>query len=204
MKISTYIKKTKGFLFITTVTIIVILLFNLLIGYRLIFRKGEKVQQLISNIEDESLKYSLENIIYSELKRVDKRINLGEFESGAEYIGYKEGSDRVWLGNSDSRESQSGYVLVSMRINRKNRFYTYKEGEFTDFKLTIKRELLLVKREEKIIGIEMKKIVSIEGSKDRIYLCPTVELYYDAGVSEPSDYSKEVLKDFEVGIEKGD
>lgn len=202
MKTSIYHIKNRGFLFITTTVIILILLFNILIGYRIIFRKGERIEQLASKVKIEDLKYSLENLAYSELRRIDKAVNDGEVESGAEYIGYCDGIERVWFGNSESREGIRGYSLVAMKINEKKQIYSYKEGERVDFKTRIRMELLSVGIQENIIGVELEKILINEETQEKIYFKATVNLYYSAGNRNPATPNKEVLKNFEVGLKK--
>lgn len=202
MKESISTDKKRGFLFITTATLMIILLFNLLIGYRIIYRRGERLEQIIDKVSTEDLRYSLETIIYSELRRIDEKINSGEYENGAEYIGYEASLKKVWFGDSNHRRSESGYSIVSMRINDRNRFYVYKVGEFVNYREIIRRELVSVREQLNIIGVELKKVISKEGSSEKIYILSRVNLYYNSGNKNPANPNREVLKDFEIGFEK--
>lgn len=201
MKTLTYISKKKGFLFITVTIIITILLFNLLIGYRIIFRKGERIESFYKKIEIDEKVDKLETLAYSELRRVDISINNGEYGTGAEYIGIGKSLERVWFGDTKDRESKTGYQIVSMRINDKNRFYIYKEGEFANFKQLIMRELYSTGNQSNKIGVELKKVILNNENKEKIYFKARVDLYYNYGNKNPAAPNKEVLKDFEVGFE---
>lgn len=201
MKVLGYITKRKGFLFISTILVITVLLFNLLIGYRIILRRGERVEKLLLDVAREDKKYTLETLAYSELRRIDEAINSGEYENGAHYVGVTDDKIRVWFGNTNNIKSKNGYAIFGMRINDKKRFYIYKSDEYQDLEFLIKRELLSYKDRANKIGVELdKKIVGEDGSK--IYIRARVDLYYEAGNTNPLAYTKEVLKDFELGYEK--
>lgn len=201
MKVLGYITKRKGFLFISTILVITVLLFNLLIGYRIILRRGERVEKLLLDVAREDKKYTLETLAYSELRRIDEAINSEEYENGAHYVGVTDDKIRVWFGNTNNIKSKNGYTIFGMRINDKKRFYIYKPDEYQDLEFVIKRELLSYKDRANKIGVELdKKIVGEDGSK--IYIRARVDLYYEAGNTNPLAYTKEVLKDFELGYEK--
>lgn len=201
MKVLGYITKRKGFLFISTILVITVLLFNLLIGYRIILRRGERVEKLLLDVAREDKKYTLETLAYSELRRIDEAINSGEYENGAHYVGVTDDKIRVWFGNTNNIKSKNGYAIFGMRINDKKRFYIYKSDEYQDLEFLIKRELLSYKDRANKIGVELdKKIVGEDGSK--IYIRARVDLYYKVGNTNPLAYTKEVLKDFELGYEK--
>lgn len=202
MRILTYIDKRRGFLFITTLVITLIIFLNLLIGYRIIFRRGERVGQIINRMKIDELRYNLETLTYSELRRIDEGVNIEKYESGAEYIGYIPNIERVWFGDTNSRKSINGYSVKYMKMNDRDRFYVYKEGEFADFKQIIRTELYRYARENKVVGIELEKIIINEESGEKIYFLTRVNLSYKVGVTNPLLFDKEVLKDFEVGIKK--
>lgn len=202
MRVLTYIDKRRGFLFITTLVITLIIFLNLLIGYRIIFRRGERVGQIIDRMKIDELRYNLETLTYSELRRIDESVNIEKYKSGAEYIGYIPNIERVWFGDTNSRKSINGYSIKYMKMNDRDRFYVYKEGEFADFKQLIKRELILLGYQANNVGIELEKIITNEESGEKIYFLARVNLYYKLGNKNPATPDKEVLKDFEVGIKK--
>ncbi|WP_300391205.1 hypothetical protein [Fusobacterium sp.] len=87
MGILIYSKKNRGFLFIATTILSIVLLFNLLIGYRIIMRKGEKIEQLERKREIDEIKFNLETLAYSELRRINSEIKAKNCLNGAQYIG---------------------------------------------------------------------------------------------------------------------
>lgn len=197
---SIYKDKKKGFLFLTISIISTILLINLLINYRIIFRKGERVKEYETKIKIEELTNTLETLAYGELRKIDRLINEGKIVSGAEYIGSNDKSRRVWFGDTENIRSKSGYAIKTIRLNNKNTIYFYKEGEKKKFSEIIGIELIAIGDQLNIIGIEMEKIVYNAKSEEKVYFKARVDLYYESGNKNPLAPYKEVLKDFEVGF----
>lgn len=200
MGILIYSKKNRGFLFIATTILSIVLLFNLLIGYRIIMRKSEKIEQLERKREIDELKFNLETLAYSELKRINSEIKVKNYLNGAQYIGKNLEVERVWYGDTTTRRSETGYELIGMILNNKRKFYTYKKDEKVIFRDLIRRELIVIGKQLNIVGVELEKIIRNEETGEKIYFKARVDLYYQYGNNNPLAPYKEVLKDFEVGV----
>lgn len=192
--------KNRAFILIGTLILIVFILGNFLLGYRIIYRKGERLNSYFSTISIDSQVHNLQTLAYDELKRIDKEISSGNYQSGAEYIGFEENFNRVWLGNSKNSYSFNRYLLYRIRFNGKT-CYKYGDGDNKNFKKIILVNLYSYPYTNNIVTIEMKKTLTNPKANNQVSLLAKVDIEYEKGNKNPLTPNSEKLKEFVVNFE---
>ena len=172
--------KNRAFILIGTLILIVFILGNFLLGYRIIYKKGERLNSYFSTISIDSKVHNLQTLAYDELKRIDKEISSGNYQSGAEYIGFEENFNRVWLGNSKNSYSFNRYLLYRIRFNGKT-CYKYGDGDNKNFKEIILVNLYSYPYTNNIVTIEMKKTLTNPKANNQVSLLAKVDIEYEKG-----------------------
>ena len=192
--------KNRAFILIGTLILIVFILGNFLLGYRIIYKKGERLNSYFSTISIDSKVHNLQTLAYDELKRIDKEISSGNYQSGAEYIGFEENFNRVWLGNSKNSYSFNRYLLYRIRFNGKT-CYKYGDGDNKNFKEIILVNLYSYPYTNNIVTIEMKKTLTNPKANNQVSLLAKVDIEYEKGNKNPLTPNSEKLKEFVVNFE---
>ena len=191
--------KNRAFILVGTLILIIFLLGNFLVGYRIIFRKGERLSSNLSTISIDSKVHNLRVLAYDEMIRIDRAISSREYKSGAEYIGLEENFERVWFGNSENSYSLNKYLLYRMRFDGKT-CYKYGEGK-RNFKEVILVNLYSAPAGNHIFTIEMKKILTNLKDNSKVSLLAKVDIEYKKGNKNPLSPDIETLKEFVVNFE---
>lgn len=192
--------KNRAFILIGTLILIVFILGNFLLGYRIIYRKGERLSSYFSTISIDSQVHNLQTLAYDELKRIDEEISSVNYQSGAEYIGFEENFNRVWFGNSKNSYSFNGYLLYRIRFNGKT-CYKYGDGDNKNFKEIILVNLYSYPYTNNIVTIEMKKTLTNPKANNQVSLLAKVDIEYEKGNKNPLTPNSEKLKEFVVNFE---
>ena len=185
--------KNRAFILIGTLILIVFILGNFLLGYRIIYRKGERLNSYFSTISIDSKVHNLQTLAYDELKRIDKEISSGNYQSGAEYIGFEENFNRVWLGNSKNSYSFNRYLLYRIRFNGKT-CYKYGDGDNKNFKEIILVNLYSYPYTNNIVTIEIKKTLTNPKANNQVSLLAKVDIEYEKGNKNPLTPNSEKLR----------
>lgn len=193
--------KNKAFILIGTLILILFLFWNFLIGYRIIFRKGERLSSYFSTISTDSEVHNLRVLVYDELLRLDNTISLGDYKSGAEYIGADSIYKRVWFGNNSNNYSKNRYLLYRIRFNGKI-CYRYGDSGKINFKEIILINLYSYSYTNNTVTIEMKKTLTNSKDKSVVSLLAKIDLEYEKGNKNPLNPNVESLKEFVVSLEK--
>lgn len=173
---------------------------NFLLGYRIIYRKGERLNSNINSISINSQVHNLKILVYDELFRIDSKISSGEYKSGAEYIGLEENFNRVWLGNSNNSFSKNNYQIYKMKINGST-FYTYKAEAYEDFKEIVSYNIMRSGLSENSLIVELRKNFTKTNDNSSILLTAIIQLEYKNGNKDPSSPDVEILKEFVANFE---
>lgn len=192
--------KNKGFILISTLILIIFIMGNFLLGYRIIYRKGERLNSNINSISINSQVHNLKILVYDELLRIDIKISSGEYKNGAEYIGVEENFNRVWLGNSNNSFSKNNYQIYKMKINGST-FYTYKAEVYEDFKEIISYNIMRSGLSENSLIVELRKNFTKTNDNSSILLTAIIQLEYKNGNKDPSSPDVEILKEFVANFE---
>ena len=192
--------KNKGFILISTLILIIFIMGNFLLGYRIIFRKGERLNSNINSISINSQVHNLKILVYDELLRIDGKISSGEYKNGAEYIGVEENFNRVWLGNSNNSFSKNNYQIYKMKFNGST-FYTYKAEVYEDFKEIISYNIMRSGLSKNSLIVELKKNFTKTNDNSSILLTAIIQLEYKSGNKDPSSPDVEILKEFVANFE---
>lgn len=192
--------KNKGFILISTLILIIFIMGNFLLGYRIIFRKGERLNSNINSISINSQVHNLKILVYDELLRIDSKISSEEYKNGAEYIGVEENFNRVWLGNSKNSFSKNNYQIYKMKINGST-FYTYKAEAYEDFKEIISYNIMRSGLSENSLIVELRKNFTKTNDNSSILLTAIIQLEYKNGNKDPSSPDVEILKEFVANFE---
>lgn len=192
--------KNRAFILIGTLILIVFILGNFLLGYRIIYKKGERLNSYFSTISIDSKVHNLQTLAYDELKRIDKEISSGNYQSGAEYIGFEENFNRVWFGNSKNSYSFNRYLLYRIKFNGKT-CYKYGDGDNKNFKEIILVNLYSYPYTNNIVTIEMKKTLTNPKANNQVSLLAKVDIEYEKGNKNPLTPNSEKLKEFVVNFE---
>lgn len=192
--------KNKGFILISTLILIIFIMGNFLLGYRIIYRKGERVNSNINSISINSQVHNLKILVYDELLRIDIKISSGEYKNGAEYIGVEENFNRVWLGNSNNSFSKNNYQIYKMKFNGST-FYTYKAEVYEDFKEIISYNIMRSGLSENSLIVELRKNFTKTNDNSSILLTAIIQLEYKNGNKDPSSPDVEILKEFVANFE---
>lgn len=192
--------KNKGFILISTLILIIFIMGNFLLGYRIIYRKGERLNSNINSISINSQVHNLKILVYDELLRTDSKISSGEYKNGAEYIGIEENFNRVWLGNSKNSFSKNNYQIYKMKINGST-FYTYKAEVYEDFKEIISYNIMRSGLSKNSLIVELRKNFTKTNDNSSILLTAIIQLEYKNGNKDPSSPDVEILKEFVANFE---
>lgn len=192
--------KNKGFILISTLILIIFIMGNFLLGYRIIFRKGERLNSNINSISINSQVHNLKILVYDELLRIDGKISSGEYKNGAEYIGVEENFNRVWLGNSNNSFSKNNYQIYKMKFNGST-FYTYKAEVYEDFKEIISYNIMRSGLSKNSLIVELRKNFTKTNDNSSILLTAIIQLEYKNGNKDPSSPDVEILKEFVANFE---
>lgn len=192
--------KNKGFILISTLILIIFIMGNFLLGYRIIYRKGERLNSNINSISINSQVHNLKILVYDELLRIDSKISSGEYKNGAEYIGIEENFNRVWLGNSNNSFSKNNYQIYKMKFNGST-FYTYKAEVYEDFKEIISYNIMRSGLSENSLIVELRKNFTKTNDNSSILLTAIIQLEYKNGNKDPSSPDVEILKEFVANFE---
>lgn len=192
--------KNKGFILISTLILISFIMGNFLLGYRIIYRKGERLNSNINSISINSQVHNLKILVYDELLRIDIKISSGEYKNGAEYIGVEENFNRVWLGNSNNSFSKNNYQIYKMKFNGST-FYTYKAEVYEDFKEIISYNIMRSGLSENSLIVELRKNFTKTNDNSSILLTAIIQLEYKNGNKDPSSPDVEILKEFVANFE---
>lgn len=192
--------KNKGFILISTLILIIFIMGNFLLGYRIIYRKGERLNSNINSISINSQVHNLKILVYDELLRIDGKISSGEYKNGAEYIGVEENFNRVWLGNSNNSFSKNNYQIYKMKFNGST-FYTYKAEVYEDFKEIISYNIMRSGLSKNSLIVELKKNFTKTNDNSSILLTAIIQLEYKNGNKDPSSPDVEILKEFVANFE---
>lgn len=193
--------KNKAFILIGTLILTLFLYWSFLIGYRIIFRKGERLNSYFSTISVDSEIHNLRVLAYDELLRLDNAISLGNYKSGAEYIGTDNIYKRVWFGNNSNNYSKNRYMLYRIRFNGKT-CYTYGDSGKINFKEIILINLYSYSYTNNTVSIEMKKNLTNSKDKSVVSFLAKINLEYEKGNKNPLNPNVESLKEFVVYLEK--
>lgn len=194
--------KNKAFILISVVFLITFLLGNLLIGYLIVIRKGQRLESILSNFSYETDVHNLEILAYDELRRIDKAISTGQVKDGSEYIASHSKFGKVWLGNSQDSYSTNRYHLNRMRYDNKT-FYLYSENEEkVNFQQIMEMELRAVYSHDAVITIEMKKTFVNSVDRRKITLLAKIDLEYHSGNKNPSKPDSEKFKEIVINFER--
>lgn len=192
--------KNKGFILISTLILIIFIMGNFLLGYRIIYRKGERLNSNINSISINSQVHNLKILVYDELLRIDGKISSGEYKNGAEYIGVEENFNRVWLGNSNNSFSKNNYQIYKMKFNGST-FYTYKAEVYEDFKEIISYNIMRSGLSKNSLIVELRKNFTKTNDNSSILLTAIIQLEYKNGNKDPSSPDVEILKEFVANFE---
>lgn len=192
--------KNRAFILIGTLILIVFISGSFLLGYRIIYRKGERLSSYFSSISIDSQVHNLQILTYDELKRIDKEISSGNYQSGAEYIGFEKNFSRVWFGNSKNSYSFNGYLLYKIKFNGKT-CYKYGNGDNENFKEVILVNLYSTPIGDHIFTVEMKKTLSNSKDSNKVSFLAKVDIEYKKGNRNPLTPNSEKLKEFVVNFE---
>lgn len=193
----------RAFILVTTLILITFIFGSFLLGYRIIYRKGERLNSYFSTVESNSQIHNLKTLIYDELIRIDKAVSSREYENGLEYIGFEKNSNRVWFGDSENGYSENRYLLYRIRFNGKV-CYKYSNGEKKNFKEIILTNLYSYPYTKNIVTIEMKKIIHNPKDNSVVSFLAKIELEYEKGNKNPLAPNLETLKEFVVSFENND
>ncbi|WP_410208475.1 hypothetical protein [Fusobacterium sp.] len=204
MKIFHTTLKNKGFLIIAVSTIITIIIACFLMGYRQIINRSKRVNSFFYS---EKAKCQLENLkifTYDELFRIDRKINNGECNDGAEFVG-KTNGNKIWFLNSGNCISDNGYYISRLFYSnskiRKVCFYKKKNSSGTNLKTLIQRELYRSSKSDQRIYVELTKEFFIENTKKKIVTKALVTLEYKIKNRNVTNPDKEILKEFVASLE---
>ena len=192
--------KNRAFILVITLILITFIFGSFLLGYRIIYRKGERMNSYLSTVESTSQVHNLKTLIYDELIRIDKSISSGEYENGLEYIGFEKNSSRVWFGDGENSYSENRYLLYRIRFNNKS-CYKYSDGEKKNFKEIILIKLLSSLEDKNIVTIEMKKTLHNPKDDTLVSFLAKIELEYEKKNKNPLTPNLERLKEFVVNFE---
>lgn len=195
--------KNKAFILVTTLILITFIFESFLLGYRIIYKKGQKLDSYFSTIEYNSQVHNLKTLIYDELLRIDKAISSGKYESGLEYIGFEKNNNRVWFGKCDNSYSENRYFLYRIRFNGKI-CYRQSDLEKKSFKDIILTNLLSSPYEKNIVTIEMKKTLYNPKNDNVVSFLAKIDLEYERKNKNPLTPNLEILKEFVVNFETND
>lgn len=193
--------KNRGFLLISTVILIIVLISNLLLSYLIILRKGQRIETAISNSSIDAQVHNLQVLAYDELRRIDRAVLDGKVSSGSEYVGISEDGNRVWFGNSKKSYSKNNYFLNKLRYDNKNIYASATSTSNVDFKQLIERELRSAIEHDGIITVELLKKMSNDKDKELVVITAKVELEYHSGNKKPAFPDNETLKELVVNLE---
>lgn len=192
--------KNKAFILLSTLLLTIFLSWNFLIGYKIIFRKGERLSSHFSTIQINSELHNLRILIYDELHKIDQTLSSGSYENAAEYIGIDEKYTRIWFGNNDNNYSKNRYFLYRLRFNGKI-CYKFSDSGKVNFKEIILINLYSNPYTINTVTIEMKKTLSNPEDNTLISFLAKIDLLYEKGNKNPLNPNLEALKEFVVNIE---
>lgn len=195
--------KNRAFILVTILILITFIFGSFLLGYRIIYRKGERLNSYFSTVESNSQIHNLKTLIYDELLRIDKAVSSGEYKNGLEYIGFEKNSNRVWFGDSENGYSENRYLLYRIRFNGKV-CYKYSNGEKKNFKEIILTNIYSYPYTKNIVTIEMKKTLHNPKDNSIVSFLAKIELEYEKGNKNPLAPNLETLKEFVVSFENND
>lgn len=192
--------KDKGFILIITLILIIFIMGNFLLGYRIIYRRGERLSSDISSISINSQVNNLKVLAYDELLRIDTSISSGEYKNGSEYIGTADTYGRVWFGNTKNNYGQTGYQLHKMKFNNST-CYIYTPEKYQNFKEIILINLSSSPMSDNYLDVELTKKLTTDNNDQMVVFTAIVQLKYKKGNRNPTAPDAENLKEFVVNFE---
>lgn len=192
------ILKNKGFLSIGITFILVLILGNYFISYRIIFNKNKRVQSIFKRKDETDIFYNIKIFSFDEICRIDKEISSMKYKNPVEFLVKTKDNSKLWLEKS-SVISENGYVIYRIFLNEKL-FYRLNQGEDFDFFNFMKKEVERNRMTKNFI-IEVIKKYQIENFKTVVVFKGIIQLIYRRNNFNIFFPDKEELKELVIKID---
>lgn len=191
--------KNKGFLLIITSTLILAILSSFLIGYRIILRKGAKIQSFHEKNIFSEIKQNLETLIYDEIYKIDKLVSNGYYKSHVEYVSITENNRPVWQETS-LKNTKNGFLLEKINFHNAK---IYKERASINI-LKLMKENLTNKNDNtiRIFEITLSKKIKKLSTSEAFNIKAILRLEYNFKNNDIFNPDKEILKEYVISFDK--